>query len=349
MLGTKGAAVALLVGGILGGVGAASGGAGAATAGSPQTITVTVHAPSTETYNTAFSVAANAVPSGLPVSFSSNGACSNVAGSFTMTSGTGTCLVKYDQAGDSTYDPAPQVVESVTAQKADQAIVFGSLESATFGDLDYEIAGAVTSSDLAVTLTASGNCTISGVTVHLTGAGSCTITATQPGDANYNAAPPVPQTFAIAKGAQEIAFDPLEDKAFGDPDFTVKATSDSGLPVSFTASGRCRVRGARVHLLAPGSCKVTALQSGNANYNPAVSVSQSFAIARPVCSVPKVTGKRLRAAKVAIAQSHCRTGRVTYAHSRTTARGHVSSQSPRPGRTLPANSKVDLVVSLGRP
>jgi hypothetical protein len=348
MLGRKKvAAAALLVGGIVAGVGAATPGAGAATAGSPQTITVTVHAPSARTYADAFSVAANS-DSGLPVSYSSGGACSNVGATFTMTSGTGTCLVKYDQSGNAMYDAAPQIVESVTAQKANQTIIFNPLEAATFGDLDYDIVGAFASSDLVVTLTASGNCTIGGVTVHLTGAGSCTITATQAGDANYNAAQPVPQTFTIDKGDQEITFDPLEDKAFGDPDFTVKATADSGLPVSFTASGTCTVRSAKVHLLGPGSCKVTASQRGNGNYNPAASVSQGFAIARPVCSVPKVTGKRLRAARVAITQSHCRTGKVTYAYSRRTAKGRVSSQSRRPGRTLPANSRVDLVVSLGR-
>ena len=39
-----------------------------------------------------------------------------------MTSGTGTCTVKYDQAGDANYDPAPQVTASVTATKASQAI-----------------------------------------------------------------------------------------------------------------------------------------------------------------------------------------------------------------------------------
>ena len=39
-----------------------------------------------------------------------------------MTSGTGTCSVKYDQAGDANYNAAPQVTETVNAQKADQTI-----------------------------------------------------------------------------------------------------------------------------------------------------------------------------------------------------------------------------------
>lgn len=348
MLRTKRVAAALLGAALIVGVGAPAGGAGAATAGTPQTITVTVHAPPTWIHATAFTVAASS-DSGLPVSFSSSGACSGVGATFTMTSGTGTCLVKYDQPGDSTHDAAPQVVESVMAQKANQTITFGALEDATFGDLDYDIVDAFASSDLAVTLTAGGKCTVNGVTVHLLGAGSCTVTATQAGDANYNAAPPVPQTFSIARGDQEITFLALPTRAYGDPDFTVKATAESGLAVSFTASGRCTVRGARVHLLGPGLCKVTASQKGNADFKPALSVLRSFAIARPVCSMPRVTGKRLRAAKQAISQSHCRTGKVTYAHSTKTPKGRVSSQSRKPRRRYTADTRVDLIVSLGKP
>ena len=64
--------------------------------------------------------------------------------------------------------------------------------------------------------------------------------------------------------------------------------------------------------------------------------------------MPKVTGKTLAAAKRAIAARHCRTGKVTHAYSRKTAKGRVSSQSRSPGRRFPYNSKVDLVVSLGK-
>jgi hypothetical protein len=46
------------------------------------------------------------------------------------------------------------------------------------------------------------------------------------------------------------------------------------------------VRSARVHLTAPGKCRITASQPGNVNFNPAPNVSQSFAIARRACFVP---------------------------------------------------------------
>jgi hypothetical protein len=346
---TKNTTVTALLGAIvLFGIGAAAAsGADAATASSDQTISVLVKAPAAATYDDAFSVAATS-SSGLPVSYSSSGACSNSGAVFTMTGGTGTCLVKYDQPGDGTYNAATQVVESASAQKADQEITFDALDDGTYGDPDFDV-DAFASSELPVVFTAGGGCTVSGATVHLTAAASCTVTASQQGDANYNGAPAVLQPFEIAKADQEISFGPLQDKAYGDPDFTVHATADSDLSVSFRATGKCTVRGVRVHLTGSGSCTVTASQPGDANYNVAEDVSQGFSIAKPVCSVPKVTGKRLAAAKVAIAQSHCRVGGLTYAASRKTAKGRVVSQSRRPERTLPANTKIGLVVSRGRP
>jgi beta-lactam-binding protein with PASTA domain len=63
--------------------------------------------------------------------------------------------------------------------------------------------------------------------------------------------------------------------------------------------------------------------------------------------VPKVVGKRLALAKRMIASRHCRTGKVGYAYSRK-RKGIVISQSRRPGRVLPARSKIGLIVSRGR-
>ena len=57
-----------------------------------------------------------------------------------------------------------------------------------------------------MTFTASGNCTVTVSTVHITGAGSCTITAHQAGDASYNPAPDVPQTFSIGQATPVITW-----------------------------------------------------------------------------------------------------------------------------------------------
>ena len=147
---------------------------------------------------------------------------------------------------------------------------------------------------------------------------------------------------------QTISFGPLARKTYGDPDFTVTATASSGLEVSFAARGTCTVTDATVHLSGAGSCSITASQPGNEYYNATPDVSQTFAVAPKRCRVPNVIGKRLASAKRTIARRHCRTGRVSHAYARARKRGLVVSQSPRPGRAMPARSKVNLVVSRGR-
>src|SRR5262249_55194238 len=245
---------------------------------SNQIITVTTHAPAAAVYNTQFTV--NAVSSsGLPVSYSSSGSCTNSGATFTMTAGTSTCTVKYDQAGDVNHAAAPQVTETVTAQKAAQTITFGALPDKSFGDSDF-VANASATSGLSVSFAASGNCGVSGTTVHITGAGSCTITASQSGSSSYDAAPDVARSFNIAKGSQTISFGTLSNKTFGDPDFAVNATASSGMAVSLMAAGQCTVSGSMAHLTGAGSCTITASQPGDFNYNEAADVQRSFQIAK---------------------------------------------------------------------
>ena len=153
----------------------------------------------------------------------------------------------------------------------------------------------------------------------------------------------------IGPRKQRIAFAPLEDKTFGDPDFTVSASASSGLPVAFGATGKCAMSGARLHLTSAGSCTITASQAGDENFRPAPPVAQSFNIEAVPCAVPNVVGKPFAVARSTIARGHCRTGKVTYAYSRTRKRGIVIAQSRAPGLDLPPDAKIDLRVSRGRP
>jgi len=84
---------------------------------------------------------------------------------------------------------------------------------------------------------------------------------------------------------QTITFDPLGDKVYGDPASAVSASSSSGLPVNFTATGECAVVGSSVSITAAGSCTVTAHQAGNDAYAPADDVSRAFAITKAAASI----------------------------------------------------------------
>src|SRR3954454_6505748 len=84
-------------------------------------------------------------------------------------------------------------------------------------------------------------------------------------------------TFHYIKRGQTITFDPLADKPGGAP-FKASATASSGLPVRYSASGSCTVSADTVTLTGAGTCKITASQSGDANYFRAPDVSRSFLV-----------------------------------------------------------------------
>jgi hypothetical protein len=80
---------------------------------------------------------------------------------------------------------------------------------------------------------------------------------------------------------QTISFAPLEDRILGEPPFGVTATASSGLIVTFAASGPCSVSGSIVSVSGLGVCTITATQGGNASFNAAPTVSQSFNVLSP--------------------------------------------------------------------
>lgn len=66
-----------------------------------------------------------------------------------------------------------------------------------------------------------------------------------------------------------------------------------------------------------------------------------------LCTVQKVEGKTLPAAKRAIGRANCRVGEIRSVYSKWVERGRVISQKPRFGAVLPGGSTVNLVVSRG--
>jgi hypothetical protein len=83
--------------------------------------------------------------------------------------------------------------------KGTQTITFDPLPTRTFGDPSF-VLGATASSGLPVSYAAFGPCALTQARpslVNITGGGVCTIWASQPGNANYVAAPSVAQSFNI--------------------------------------------------------------------------------------------------------------------------------------------------------
>lgn len=96
----------------------------AVTVKTSQTITPAPGTPGSAIYGDSFGVGASS-DSGLDVAITTTGGCSGSgtnSATITMTSGTTACVVRYNQAGNASYDPAPEVTETVSAQKANLTI-----------------------------------------------------------------------------------------------------------------------------------------------------------------------------------------------------------------------------------
>jgi PASTA domain len=66
------------------------------------------------------------------------------------------------------------------------------------------------------------------------------------------------------------------------------------------------------------------------------------------CKVPSLKNLTLKAATRELTAGDCARGKVAYAYSAKVRKGRVVSQSARPGRTLKAGAKVNVVISKGR-
>ena len=149
-----------------------------------QTITFTQSPPASAPFNSQFTVAASA-SSGLAVTFTSSGVCTNSGATYTVASGAGVCSVIASQAGNANY-AAAQATQTVAATLAAQTITFTENPPASAPYNSQFTVAASATSGLAVTFTSSGACTNSGATYTMTsGAGVCSIIASQPGNANY--------------------------------------------------------------------------------------------------------------------------------------------------------------------
>jgi hypothetical protein len=110
------------------------------------------------------------------------------------------------------------------------------------------------------------------------------INANQAGDANYNAAPQVQQSFPVGKTPQTISFTSTAPvNAFqGGPTYNVTATATSGLAVALTidasATSVCSIGGSTVSFIGAGTCVINANQAGNTQYEAAPQVQQSFIV-----------------------------------------------------------------------
>jgi len=84
-------------------------------------------------------------------------------------------------------------------------------------------------------------------------------------------------TFEIKKRIQDIHFQAIETKNFGQEPFELNANTNSGLPVNFKIlAGNATIRNNKVHLTGTGWVKIQASQTGNDVFAPAKTIVREF-------------------------------------------------------------------------
>lgn len=118
--------------------------------------------------------------------------------------------------------------------------------------------------------------------------GSNTVTLTVQ-DASGNKGTGSATVTVIEREEQVITFNALADKSYGDSDFSLSATSDSGLPVSYSIlSGPASINNNTVTITGVGVVTIEASQPGDSEYKPATSVQQTFTINKAILTVTAV-------------------------------------------------------------
>ena len=269
----------------------------------PQTVAFTSTAPTSPAVGDTYSPAATGGGSGNPVVFSidssSSSGCTYDSGTglVTFSAPAGSCVIDADQAGNASYEQAPEVSQTITVGKLPQTVVFTSTAptSPAVGDTYSPAATGGGSGNpvvFSIDSSSSSGCTYdsgTGLVTFSAPAGSCVIDADQAGNASYEQAPEVSQTITVGKLPQTVAFTSTAptSPAVGDTYSPAATGGGSGNPVVFSidssSSSGCTYDSGTglVTFSAPaGSCVIDADQAGNASYEQAPEVSQTITVGK---------------------------------------------------------------------
>ena len=198
----------------------------------------------------------------------------------------GTCVIDANQAGNANYEAATQVQQSFDPDPARRASPsprpLRAPRSSEAPTSPRRRRGEWQPCHLLGRPIGQWELHLSGATVTFVAVGTCVIDADQAGNANYEAASQVQQSFAVL-GTQSITFTSTPPKpAVSEAPTPTASGGASGNPVTFSvdpsAKGSCSISGATVTFVAVGTCVIDADQAGNASYEAATQVQQSFAV-----------------------------------------------------------------------
>jgi hypothetical protein len=228
---------------------------------------------------------------GLEVAYvSSNIDVAKITGKSVTITGTGVTTITASQPGNELFEPAANVMQTLTVTKAPLTIRVNDV-SVTYGDALPDITDSET---LKLLLSISGfvngddatdidaNPVLSTTATVNSDAGTYPITISGGYDNNYTFAL-THGTLTIEKAMQTITFDQLPIVLVGDAPVVLTATSTSGLPVYFESADvqLVQISEQQALPLSSGTATIVARQDGNINYLAAANVEKELVINDP--------------------------------------------------------------------
>jgi hypothetical protein len=206
--------------------------------------------------------------------------CSLSNGKVTFT-GDGTCLVDFNDSGNSTYAAAAQVQQSIKVYSSN-TISTSTFPSAGSKGGSYAPGSSATSGDkVVVTLSsASSGCSLNSGWVDFTGSGTCRVDFNDPGNGAFAAASEVQRTVKVYS-ANTIS--PTMPPAAGpiNGSYTASATATSGDTVKITLNSEstgCSLSSGKATFTGNGVCIVEFNDAGNGAFAAASEIKQYITI-----------------------------------------------------------------------
>ncbi len=206
--------------------------------------------------------------SGLTVNFSSdNPSVASVSGNIVSITGAGTVIITASQPGNSNWNPAPDVEQTLTVKK--RALVFKANDvtreyNAVNPDFSYTITGFVNGETIEVLDVLPEITTIA---TQLSPTGNYPIIISGGSDDNYDYAY-INGTLTITKASQVITFTRIPSTLLVSDTAQLRAISTAGLEVFFesTDNNIATVSGNVLTGVSSGNVQIKAFNEGNQNY-----------------------------------------------------------------------------------
>ena len=222
--------------------------------------------------------------SGLPVSFSSsNTSVATVLGNTVTIVGAGSTDITASQGGNGSYNPAPDVVNSLTVNPKELTLPDAVAQNRAYnGTAVAVITGTLTGiiGTDAVTLNGTGTFADANAASGIAVTANCTLAGAQA--SRYTLIQPTGLTADITQAPQTITFAAIPAKVNTDADFNPGATSATSAvnPITYTSSDLsvATIVSGMIHIVGAGTSTITASQAGNTNYTAATDVQQTLTV-----------------------------------------------------------------------